>query len=114
MTANSGTRSLRAGLLNAATFSLASIGIAVGMASVNSAAALVTQETLTPAAAVDTANTRPMWVGIGIRNEAGNSGGNCTGLLINPRTVLFAAHCVDGLETLRDGMVFDVPVKRFA
>lgn len=97
MSAKSGTRSLRAGLLNAATFSLTSIGLAVGLASVNSAAALVTQETLTPAAAVDTANSRPMWVGIGIRNEAGNSGGTCTGLLINPRTVLFAAHCVDGL-----------------
>ena len=47
--------------------------------------------------AVDTANTRPYWVGLAIRNEAGNSGGTCTGLLINPRTVLFAAHCVDGL-----------------
>lgn len=44
MSAKSGTRSLRAGLLNAATFSLTSIGLAVGLASVNSAAALVTQE----------------------------------------------------------------------
>lgn len=61
------------------------------------AAAVVTPETVPPGAAVDTTNTRPYMVGLMIRNEAGNSGGTCTGLLINPRTVLFAAHCVDGL-----------------
>lgn len=61
------------------------------------ALALVTPGTTTPAAVVDTANTRPYWVGLMIRNEAGNGGGTCTGLLINPRTVLFAAHCVDGV-----------------
>ena len=68
-----------------------------GLASAPTAHALVTPDSTTPAAVVDTANTRPYWVGIMIRNEAGNSGGTCTGLLINPRTVLFAAHCVDGL-----------------
>ncbi len=43
---------------------------------------------------LDTQNTRPYWVGLGIRSSNGQ-GGSCTGLLINPRTVLFAAHCVD-------------------
>lgn len=62
------------------------------------ASATINPDTTTPAAIVDTGNTRPIWVGLGIRNEAGNSGGTCTGLLINPRTVLFAAHCVDGLN----------------
>ncbi len=91
MTANTGTRGLRAALLGAATFSAAALGLAAP------ASALVTPQGVTPASVVDTTNTRPYWVGLAIRGEAGNSGGTCTGLLINPRTVLFAAHCVDGL-----------------
>jgi len=59
--------------------------------------AAVTPDGVTPASVVDTTNTQPYWVGLGIRNEGGNSGGTCTGLLINPRTVIFAAHCVDGV-----------------
>jgi secreted trypsin-like serine protease len=59
--------------------------------------AATTPDGVTPASVVDTSNTQPYWVGLGIRNEAGNSGGTCTGLLINPRTVLFAAHCVDSV-----------------
>jgi outer membrane autotransporter protein len=62
------------------------------------ALATVTPETVTPASVVDTNNTAPYWVGVAIRSEAGNSGGTCTGLLINPRTVIFAAHCVDGFD----------------
>ncbi len=92
MTAKTGMRSLRAGLLSAATFAAAAICLTAP------ASALVTPDTTTPGAAIDTGNTRPYWVGMGIRNEAGNSGGSCTGLLINPRTVLFAAHCVDSLD----------------
>jgi uncharacterized protein with beta-barrel porin domain len=61
------------------------------------ASATINPDTTTPAAIVDTANTQPFFVGLGIRNEAGNSGGTCSGMLINPRTVIFAAHCVDGL-----------------
>lgn len=60
------------------------------------AGAAVTPDGVTAASVVDTANTQPWWVGLAIRSEAGNSGATCTGLLINPRTVIFAAHCVDG------------------
>lgn len=65
--------------------------------SASPANATVNPDTTTPAAIVDTTNTQPFFVGLGIRNEAGNSGGTCSGMLINPRTVIFAAHCVDGL-----------------
>jgi hypothetical protein len=70
---------------------------ATAMLSATSSFAATTPDGVTPASVVDTANTQPYWVGLAIRNEGGNSGGTCTGLLINPRTVLFAAHCVDGL-----------------
>jgi uncharacterized protein with beta-barrel porin domain len=68
-----------------------------GVLAATPANAAINPDTTTPGAIIDTSNTRPYWVGLGIRNEAGNSGGTCTGLLINPRVVLFAAHCVDGL-----------------
>jgi uncharacterized protein YhjY with autotransporter beta-barrel domain len=74
---------------------LAALSIAGG--GVAPAYALVTPNSTPPGNVVDTPNNRPYWVGVAIRNEAGNSGGTCTGLLINPRTVLFAAHCADSL-----------------
>jgi uncharacterized protein with beta-barrel porin domain len=72
--------------------------VAICAATSNVAFAAVTPDGVTPAQVVDTANTQPWWVGLGIRNEAGNGGSSCTGLLINPRTVIFAAHCVDGVN----------------
>lgn len=94
-------RSLRAKLLSAVTIVATAAGAALSPAQ-----ALVTPDappgsppsTDPVADAVDSDNTRPYWVGLAIRSEAGNSGGTCTGLLINPRTVLFAAHCVDSLD----------------
>ncbi len=74
--------------------SLGAIFCAAGMM-VNDASALVTPDGVSPTSVIDNANTRPYWVGLGIRNATGRSGGACSGLLINPRTVLFAAHCVD-------------------
>lgn len=79
------------------TSALCSVAAASAMVATPAAATIV-PDTTTPAAVIDTTNTRPAWVGLGIRNEAGNGGSTCTGLLINPRTVLFAAHCVDGLQ----------------
>lgn len=80
------------------TNTVAGLALGLGLTAGAPAMALVTPATVTPASVVDTTNSRPYWVGLGIRNEAGNGGGTCTGLLINPRTVLFAAHCVDDLD----------------
>lgn len=74
--------------------SLAAIVCASGFMSTD-AFALVTPDGVSHTSVIDTSNSRPYWVGLGIRNATGSSGGACTGLLINPRTVLFAAHCVD-------------------
>lgn len=94
-------RSMRTKLLSAVTFALgvAALGAAPVHAAVSPDAPPGSPPGTDPNRnAIDTANTRPAWVGLGIRNEAGNGGGTCTGLLINPRTVLFAAHCVDALN----------------
>jgi uncharacterized protein with beta-barrel porin domain len=94
MTPNFRMGGLRASLLRAASLTAMTAGLAVTIAGSNAASALVTQETAPPDTVVDVENTSPYWVGLGIRNATGDGGGTCTGLLINPRTVLFAAHCV--------------------
>ncbi len=93
MQKSASARALRARFMSSVALTAT---IACGLA--GPAAATVTPETVTPASVVDTTNTAPYWVGVAIRNEAGNSGGTCTGLLINPRTVIFAAHCVDSFN----------------
>lgn len=66
--------------------------------------AVVPNETQTPADIVDTDDTY-RGVGMIVNNVVGTGGiGICTATLINPRTVLFAAHCVNTRpETDYDG-----------
>ncbi|MBI1250274.1 MAG: autotransporter domain-containing protein [Alphaproteobacteria bacterium] len=79
-------------------FAASALALSFGLGATQKAEAIVTPDDVPPSDVVDTQNDRPYLVGLGIRAEAGNSGGTCSGLLINPRTVLFAAHCVDGLD----------------
>ncbi|MFN3228658.1 MAG: autotransporter domain-containing protein [Asticcacaulis sp.] len=71
------------------------LGLTMAATLAGAAGAVVVPAGQNPNDYIDTTNTRPYWVGLGIRNAAGTGGGICTGMLINPRTVLFAAHCVD-------------------
>ncbi|MBU7581287.1 MAG: autotransporter domain-containing protein, partial [Porphyrobacter sp.] len=66
--------------------------------------AVIPNETKTPADIVDNADTY-RGVGVIVTNVVGQGGvGICTATLINPRTVLFAAHCVNTRpETAYDG-----------
>ncbi|WP_284361840.1 hypothetical protein, partial [Candidatus Phycosocius spiralis] len=73
--------------------SVALAAIGTGLLLAGPATALVTPNKVQPTSVIDVNNTRPYWVLLGMRNSAGGMG-SCSGLLINPRTVLFAAHCV--------------------
>ncbi len=86
-------RALRAALL--ATASASAALFAAGDAS-----ALVSRGDSSPTAIRDSNNLWP-WVGqmIAWDNRASASFGLCTGQVINPRVVLFAAHCFGGVAT---------------
>lgn len=88
MTAKTGTRGLRAALLNASSC-LAAAVLAAGTAN-----AIVINDNHTPTDAIDNAGG-VNGVGQMIIDNGGGSVGLCTGTLINPRTVIFAAHCVN-------------------
>lgn len=68
------------------------------------ALAVIPNENRTPADIVDNADTF-RGVGVIVTNQVGQGGvGICTATLINPRTVLFAAHCVNTRpQTAYDG-----------
>jgi subtilase-type serine protease len=95
MTSNTPRRRLLAG---SALFALSMAAVATP------AQAVVPNEDKTPADIVDNAD-RFRGVGVVVTNVVGQGGvGICTGTLINPRTVLFAAHCVNTRpETAYDG-----------
>jgi hypothetical protein len=80
---------------------LAALSLAVAA---TPAHAVIPNETKTPADIVDNADTF-RGVGVIVTNQVGQGGvGICTATLINPRTVLFAAHCVNTRpETAYDG-----------
>lgn len=125
MTANTGTRSLRAALLNAASFTAAA---AFAAALVTTAQAVVPKNenagtinvtfpgvpgptaggttTAVPAGALADRLNQWSWVGYSVSDLSGapfnNPGfiGQCTGTLINPRMYLTAAHCYNNNGTL--------------
>lgn len=85
------------------TVGLATLGAAAtmsAMAPLTTAEALVVRGDSTPNAARDTNNTFP-WVGqmVAWNNRSSLSFGTCSGQVIAPRVVLFAAHCFGGVAS---------------
>lgn len=60
---------------------------------------LVARDDIGELGAVDVTNSQPSVVQLLLTNNAGGFGFNCTGSVINPRTILTAAHCLNFLPS---------------
>jgi hypothetical protein len=108
MTIKTGPKGLRAALMNAASAASLAAAAVIGA---GSASAIVINNNYTPTQAVDTAGG-VNGVGQMVIDTQDGFIGLCTMSLINPRTVIFAAHCVNerAANTYGASGTFDIAV----